>query len=454
MAGMTPEGFVPETFESLRLQIYERVRAELGPVPLDESTIEGLTLDIIIEAMIKLWEIAEVCYSAIDIDKATGAALDALCILTGTFRRPATFSIGESVILTGVPATLVPSGSEASSGPTGTTVRTIGDATIVASLAIAPLTAYVLGTIRTNAGNVYYAHDDVPNTIAAPTHTNRPTGFSFGPLDPQTYWTWVGEGTGHIAGVKARATLTGPRAVPTFALTDRETNIVGWDGVGNSADFTLGRNQETDEELRVSREAQIQAPGTSTKKAIRSALLAADPVNIVQVTVFMNNTDGTVDGMPPHSVEALVRGGEDQLIFDTLLENVAAGIATHGNTDGFAVDEEGTSESMSFSRPVEKPIYVVVQLTKEADVYPDDGDAQVKAAIVAYGQAQNTGRDVVSSALIGAVFKAVPGIIDITAMFIGLAPAPGTAVTIPIALRELAVHDTARITVTSINGVP
>jgi hypothetical protein len=180
--------------------------------------------------------------------------------------------------------------------------------------------------------------------------------------------------------------------------------------------------------------------------------------------VFFNNTDVTdADGIPPHTVEALVRGPEapdaefDQSIFDALLAGVAAGIRTHGSgaglVTGFATDDAGTEHVMKFTRPTEVPIYVDLTVVKDPDEYPVDGDDQIKEAIVAYGDAQNTGKNAVASRIIAAAFG-VAGVLDVTACLIDVAPGPVASTTIAISLRQLAVFDTSRVSVTSGDGVP
>lgn len=86
--------------------------------------------------------------------------------------------------------------------------------------------------------------------------------------------------------------------------------------------------------------------------------------------------------------------------------------------------------------------------------YPADGDNQIKAALVAWGNALGAGQDViVYPALVGQLLV-VPGITDMTVM-IGTAPAPtlddnididdGTGGTV-----ELSRWDTSRITIAHI----
>jgi uncharacterized phage protein gp47/JayE len=152
-------------------------------------------------------------------------------------------------------------------------------------------------------------------------------------------------------------------------------------------------------------------------------------------------------------VEALIQGGADQDIFDALLASVAGGIGTHGSTSGTATDSEGTDHTMKFSRPTEINIYVDITLTYDADLYPADGDTQIKNAIVTFGDAQAVGKDVVSSSIKAACFN-VDGVLDVSLAEIDTSPSPTTETTIVITSRQLAVHDTSRITVASSAATP
>jgi hypothetical protein len=175
---------------------------------------------------------------------------------------------------------------------------------------------------------------------------------------------------------------------------------------------------------------------------------------VTAVRLFVNNTDTTdADGVPPHAIEALVQGGDDQDIFDALLANVAAGIVTTGTESGTATDSEGTEHALAFSRPEEVPIYIDVFVTKDPDTYPADGDTQIKEKIVEWGDAQATGKNVVASAISAQAFQ-IDGVLDVTLVEIGTAAAPTTSTTITISLRQLATYDTSRITVTAIDGTP
>jgi hypothetical protein len=258
------------------------------------------------------------------------------------------------------------------------------------------------------------------------------------------------------------------------------------------------------------REAELTSAGNTPIDALRADLLGVP--DTVAVTIFVNNTDTTdADGIPPHAVEALVRAtdpiptGFDQSIWDTLLANVAAGIATHGDIIGTATDSQGTDHTMKFRRPVEVPIYVVMGVTVDADDYPADGDTLVEQAVATWGDEQLTGKDAAPSGVVAQAFD-VDGVLVVDYVGISTAPiatpttwaattvyvsgnvviskgrvyrcttggtsgsvgpsttgtgiADGTVVwahlgeTIAISLRQLATFDTSNIAVTSTLGTP
>jgi uncharacterized phage protein gp47/JayE len=254
--------------------------------------------------------------------------------------------------------------------------------------------------------------------------------------------------------VAATCTETGPVIGRSGSIVNIETPVAGWAGVTNLTDATEGVDIESNEDLRIRREVELATPGSSPIDALRAELAALD--DVTAVTVFMNTTDATdADGVPPHSVECLVRGGTNQDIFDQLLRSVAAGFATSGDVTGTATDSEGNVHAVAFSRPEEIEVYVVITGEVVEGEYPEDGEEQVQDAIVEYGDAQRTGKNAVASAIGAQPFRAgVPGWLDTVTCYIGTAPAPGTSTTIQVSPRQLAVFDTSRITVATTNGVP
>lgn len=251
-------------------------------------------------------------------------------------------------------------------------------------------------------------------------------------------------GGGGTVAVECEAEETGPAAAAAGTLTVIETPVAGWTSVTNALDAELGRNIETDAAARVRRDELLALGGSSVVDAIRSKVRAVDGVLLVRV--FENTTPATVDGIPPHAVEALVLGGSNNDVAQAIWESRPGGILAHGAASGTATDTEDEEHSVAFTRPEGIAIHVEVDLTKDALTWPSDGVAQVKAAIVAYGLLLGLGADVVASALSAQAFK-VAGVIDVTAVRIGLATEPEASTTLAIGPRQRAVFDTSRIAV-------
>lgn len=449
--GLTEDGLVIPTTAVVRENLNAQLRNKFGSsINVGDQSILGQLTGIIAAAVGSLWEKLEAVNSSQDPDKATGAGLDALCAITGTFRPAASYS-AVTLTLTGTPGTLVSAQNRSETDSTGVVFVHVADATITAVNAWVGSTAYTVGNRVHQNGNVYQC---ITSGISA--GVGGPgDDVSADIVDGTVHWTWLGAGTGAID-VVARAEDTGPVTGTARDIIIQNTSVAGWDGVINLTDASVGRDVATDGELRLLREDELAAGGNSTVNALRAAL--REIADVESVTIFVNNTDVTdVDGLPPHSVEALVRipvGTDyDQAVFDVLLDGVAAGITTHGAVVGTAEDSEGTAHTMRFTRPTEIPIYVAITVTVDDEIFPDDGAEQIKLAIVSWGNIQRTGKDAVASAISAQAFG-VEGVLDVTTCFIDVAPGPVSGATVAINLRELATYDTSRINVSINTGTP
>lgn len=455
MAGLTQNGFVTKTLPEIREDINEALRAMFGAsINLGDKSILGQLVGIISERLAVLWELGEAINSSQDPDKATGAALEALCLLTGTFRPSATFS---SVMLTlcGDDGTLVETGKQIQTASTGVGFVTTEDVTLSIVPVWATFTAYSSGARVRHNGLVFECVSAGVSGAAGPSYTSGDNPEDI--VDGTVHWAYLGQGEA-VGEVLARAEQLGAVVARARDLTVIVNGVSGWTTVTNRLDASPGREVATDGELRLLREQQLAQGGSATINALRAELLSLPEVQTV--TVFVNNTDVTdPDGIPPHAIEVMVRGPEipdaafDQRIFDTLLAGVAAGIRTHGNVSGTSIDDEGTAHVMKFTRPTAIPIYVDISLVVDPAVFPLDGADQVKQAIVDWGDQQATGKDAVAAAIMAQAFR-VPGVLDVTACLIDTTPAPSSSATIAINLRQLATYDTARINVTTTPGVP
>ncbi len=448
MAGLTADGFEIKTMPDLVAEVSTDILDALG-ISIDVSSASGLgqLVRIICERFAELWQLGQAVYSAGTSEGASGARLEEVCALTGTFRIAASASF-VTATLTGTPTSPIPTLTRAKTGSTGIKFATIASPppTIDAVPDWAAVTLYVAEDRVTNSGKVFRCI-----TGGTSAGSGGPTTSDPDITDGTAHWQYLGQGTGAVD-LTMVAVDTGPLIAVAGDLNAFDTPVAGWLSVTNLLDATPGNDEMTDEDLRILREAELARPGTSPGDAIRADILAL--AGVTSCTVFLNDTDNVVDGMPPHSVECLIRGGDDQTIYDQLLASVAAGIATTGTSVGASVDSEGTSHVVKFTRPESKLIYVVITLTKDPAVYPLDGDEQVKLAIVRFGDAQKSGKDAVATSIQAQAFIARVGVLDVASCFIGLAPAPGTSATVAISLRQLAIFDTTRISVVSSDAIP
>lgn len=445
--GLTDQGFVPQTLEEIRDEIETEVREEFGrSLPLGDKTVFGFLIGICAERFAVHWETDEAIYSQMDADAAVKAALTALCKLTGTFKKPASSST-VTEILCGDDATVVATGFTIATASTGKRFATVEDVVLVALDAWTATTAYAVDDRVTNNDLCYVC---VTSGVSAGAGGPVGTDPTVDELDGTVEWRYIGEGDAAID-VVAAAVDVGPTVAVAFDLTEIETPVGGVNTAINRRDASLGTLQDTDEQLRLAREADLAAPGTGTEPAMASALRQLD--DVVSVTVFFNGTDRTDDdGVPAHRFEAMVQGGDDQDIIDTIWANAPLGVLSHGQESGTAVDSSGRLQPVKFTRPEEIDIHVAIEVIVDPLEFPADGVAQIREAIATSGNEGAAGLDAVASRV--ASWAWITGVLDVTEVLIGTVDPPTLSVTVPISLRQRAVFDTSNIDVTTSNGTP
>lgn len=406
--GLTDQGFVKKPLTVIREELNDVFRNAFGSsISLHDRSIFGIIVGILAERFSLIWELLEVISASQDPDKATGALLRSICTLTGTFElAPSPSNV--TLTLVGDDGTAIAAGTIVQTFSTHKDFVTLEDAVISQQDSWFPTTSYDVDDRVYNGTPQYVFRCVIAGTSAGGA---GPQG-TIGPLvvDGSCTWEILGEGTGYVDTL-AESTETGQVVGAPRDINVIVNAISGWDTVTNFQGAELGRDVETNAELRQRRDDELAAAGNSPFDALRAELLKI--IGVTSVTLFPNNSDLTdADGVPPHAVEALVRGGDDQDIFDSLLAGVAVGIGTHGNQVGAATDSQGTSQVEKFSRATEVPIFSRIEISNDDD-YPLDGDLQVQTAILAYGAAQPTGRDAVLAAIAAQPFK-IDGVLDVT----------------------------------------
>ena len=376
--GLQLEGFNTKRLDDIKTDLEEAFRTEFGQnIRTDSDSVNGQLIGIMAERIADVWDGLEDVYSAAYVPSSTNAALDDLIALAGATREGETFS---SVLLTlgGVPATLIAAGSIAQDPVLEIEWVTQADATI------------------------------------------------------------GGGGTVDVLGSPA---ASGPITGLAGTITEIVTQVTDWNTVTNAMDADVGRDSETDRAVRARFVQSFRSGGGSSTEAVRAVLLNVP--DVTEVSVFENTTDVIdADGRPPHSIEAVVRGGTDQAIIDAIWDSKAGGIQAFGlNVNGFAIDTQGNSQAIGFTRAIVLPIYITIEYSADVNP-PSDLEALILVEVLDFGSAFTVGQDVNSWKVQQNIES--PGI-DNLEVFIGISAGPNSTATIVVPKRELADFDSSRI---------
>ena len=390
MSGLSASGFEIKRFDEIKTELENSFKAVFGPnINVSESEPLGQIIGILAEREALVWELSEGVYNSQYPSTAEGIPLDNVAAITGTTRLSATKSTAE-IEITGTPGTIIDAGF----------------------------------TVSVNGS---------PND-------------QFVTLQQETI------GGGGTVDADVEAVNFGPTLAPAASLTEIDTPVSGVTSVTNSADAIVGRDEESDADLKARRKESLQK-GITTIEGIRSFLLqTVDDVNAVFV---IENVLDVPDGAsrPGHSFETIVDGGVDLEIAQAIFDAKPAGIETFGSESEIITDSQGGNHTIRFSRPTPIDIYIIVNITKNIDpaegsVYPVDGDTQVENALLAYASENlGIGDDVIVNQLYTPI-NTVAGVIGID-IKIGTAPAPTLSNNITVDATEISAWDSARITVNS-----
>jgi uncharacterized phage protein gp47/JayE len=254
-------------------------------------------------------------------------------------------------------------------------------------------------------------------------------------------------GGGGTVAIHTEALDYGPMVARAAATWDIITPVSGWTGVTNAVDAVEGRLVETDSQLRLRRQAELSAAGGGSLPAVVADVLKV--TDVTEVVGFENITDVIDgDGLPPHSIEVIVSGGDDGAIRAAIFDSKAGGIASNGTTTGVVADVNGIVHTINFSRPGSVSAYIDVDLEVYPGKFPSNGGAIIGGAVADWGDEHLTiGIDVVPSQLVQTIFDAVPGIKAVKRVSAGTSAWPATTDDLAVSLRQKADLDSGRVRV-------
>ncbi|ANU65050.1 hypothetical protein A4V04_00450 [Burkholderiales bacterium YL45] len=156
----------------------------------------------------------------------------------------------------------------------------------------------------------------------------------------------------------------GPLEVASNAVNKIVTTIAGWDSITNPTAGIIGRDEETDSELRNRMIESYAINATGYVEAIQANLAALDGVLDVRVLENPNNTSIEKFGVTinPHSILISIVGGEDEEIAKTIYQRKDAGCGTTGDYQVSYTDENFYNATYTYNivRPESQALKIKV----------------------------------------------------------------------------------------------
>lgn len=479
---LTETGLEVKRLPEVVAELEAALKLSLGEdIDLTSDSLLGIMNSIYGTSIADQWALAQAVYDAFNIDVAVGKQLDDLVTLIGITRQPASPTSGD-IEFTGTPNTIIPSNSQFSDTVNNTYVNPLNvtlDITACANVIVDVTTVLDRTDYIVIIENDTYVHTSGIGATAATIVAGL-----VAKIGVQNDYTATKSAGGTQLVITSNTTLdviavnlppeltasevtsigtvenTVDGAIEALANTiiNVDTPISGLDSVNNPIALTLGRSEETDEELRVRSKESVQVAGKATVPAIEAALNQIQ--GVTQAVVIENRTTSTdPQGRPAKSYESVVDGGSDNTIADVIWDTKPAGVETYGSTTVVLQDNQGNDQAVSFSRPQSQYIWANVEYTiYDAEIFPVDGEAAIANAVVAYGDTLDLGEDVIPKRFYGQVYSSVSGIEDLVIEMASSGTDPNTSPapvefstdTIEIAPAQVAKFDTARITVTEV----
>lgn len=250
-----------------------------------------------------------------------------------------------------------------------------------------------------------------------------------------------------VIGVDGTVTVTaicsnsGAVAALAGTITTINTPTRGWTSVTNPAAATVGAPAETDAELRIRQGQSVAIPSITPFEGVDGAI--ANIAGVTRHKLYENDTGKTDgNGLPPHSISAIVDGGDVTEIARTVRGNKGQGVRTWGKTSVTVPDKYGNPHIISFSRPTDVPVYGKITLKVFAG-YTSQIGVQIQQAVADYINRLMIGDQVLlsriySPANLGVVSGGNARYYDIQELLIGKSPEAVAAANINIAYDESA----------------
>lgn len=303
-------GLQTKTLSEIRAEITAGMKLAYGDdINVDQDSPDGQAINIFSLVAKDTLDALNQVYNSFNPDLAIGRVLDQRVAINGIQRLGGTHTTTSAKVETDRAMSLIGlDGADPSTPPSGTF------------------------TISDTQGNYFYLKDSVSSSTI--------TGAGFYDL------IFTAKDIGAIE--TAPATLT--RIISVLLGVKSVTNSV----VMNT---TLGLNEETDAALRLRRQQSVSLASQGYLASLKAEIKNVSGVTYSEI--HENNLSATdSDGIPSHSIWAVVEGGLDADIAYAIYTKRSAGCGMKGSTTYNVTQPDGTLFQINFDRSATEPLYI------------------------------------------------------------------------------------------------
>ena len=469
--GLSEAGFRRKRMPEIISDMSKRISNRLGvTIQTGSNSIFGQLIGVFSYELADLWEQLENAYNAAYPNTATGVALSNAAATAGIRPLSGEYSSLEAACY----------GNEGTASPVGALITgknsniawscvTAGEISFRKCYCVSYTITEAVKKgnyyeITINGSNVNYtAQDgDTPAVVLGALKT-KIAAMGLAPAMDENILT-IKDGTGNMSvssrGLETselgslltfRCTTPGAIDPSPMSVTQIITSTPGWKSVRNELETAVGRDNESDTDLRQRWSRSLYARAYSMTDAIAAAIYEDVP-GVKAVTCDENFEDVTDDmGRPPHCVEAVVDGGDAEKIAAVIWKRKAGGIDTYGNSSATIQDSEGVERTVKFSRPESVNVWIKITVTSKNGATISKTTLQnIRDAVLSASTVYTLGDNIVLQRFYAAIYSESNDIASATiTAATGTTAGTYSANNITINARQIAVFSADRIEVSA-----
>lgn len=205
--------------------------------------------------------------------------------------------------------------------------------------------------------------------------------------------------------VTAQCETIGAIEAPVGTITNISTPQKGWISVTNAVPAVTGAPVETDEELRYRQSLSVAIPSQNVLDSTIAGIASLDGVK--RYKVYDNDTGITdANGIPSHSIAAVVEGGLDADIAEQIYLRKGPGGGTYGDVSIDYTNSDDLITKIRFFRPTYISVDVTVNI-KQATGYTTEIKDTLGTKVKSYIDALDIGNDVSVTGILTAIVTSI-----------------------------------------------